>query len=204
MNEFSDPGQDPRHGPQGMTGRRVPPPKPPIRPEAQPRTPALPPEPRRPTAHEPVQLRMVWDGCKREVEGVRIESPDGQTYTRVRPAETLAAEVREAFAHVLAEDIVAAVWPDPSAGMFPLASSAKLLTVTEDLLDPRLLAARLVGAIVQVAAVHAGILAPVARVWGRPPGSVPLVFGSGSQRPQGAGCAVCGPHALGRGGVFDQ
>jgi hypothetical protein len=167
MNEFSDPGQQPEHGPRPMTGRRVPPPKPPIRPVAQPRPPAPRPEPRRPPADGPVQLRMVWDGWTGEVEGVRIERPDGRTYIDRRPAETLAAEVRKAFAHVLAEDIVAAVWPDPSAGMFPPASGAELLTVTEDLLDPQLLAARLVGAIVQVAAVHAGILAPVARVMGQ-------------------------------------
>jgi hypothetical protein len=110
---------------------------------------------------------MVWDGSTGEVEVVGIENPDGQTYTNVRPAETLATEAREAFGHLLAEEIVAAVWPDPSAGMCPPASSAELLTVTEDLLDPQLLAARLVGAIVQVAAVHAGILAPAARVMGQ-------------------------------------
>jgi len=110
---------------------------------------------------------MVWDGWTGQVEVVRIESPDGKTYASRRPAETLAVEVREAFAHFLAEDLVAAVWPDPSAGMCPPASGAELLTLTEDLLDPQLLAARLVGAIVQVAAFHAGILAPVARVMGQ-------------------------------------
>jgi hypothetical protein len=167
-NESADPGQQPRHDPRRrVPGRRLPPPTPPIRPEAQPRPAAPRPEPRRPPADGPVQLRMVWDGWTGEVEGVRIERPDGRTYIARRPAETPAAEVREAFAHVLAEDIVAAVWPDPSAGMFPPASGAELLTVTEDLLDPQLLAARLVGASVQVAAVHAGIPAPVARVMGQ-------------------------------------
>jgi hypothetical protein len=161
MNESSDPGQQPRHNPpRRMTGRRLPPSPPPIRPEAQ------PPKPRRPAADGPVQVHMVWDGWTGQVEVVRIESPDGKTYASRRPAETLAVEVREAFAHFLAEDLVAAVWPDPTAGMCPPASSAELLTVTEDLLDPQLLAARLVGAVVQVAAVHAG-MAPVARVMGQ-------------------------------------
>jgi hypothetical protein len=113
-----------------------------------------------------VQVRIVWDGRTGEIEGVRVRNPDGRTYTSVRPTERLAADVRQAFAHFLAEDIVAAVWHVPSTGTGLPASSAELLTIAEELLDPRLLAAELVRITVQVAAVHAG-LAPIARVMGQ-------------------------------------
>jgi hypothetical protein len=116
-------------------------------------------------------------GCRLVVAAV--ESADGQnvvgkercrklpSYDQIGMPLTLAAEVRQAFAEFLAEDIVAAVWPDPSAGLRPQASSTELLSAAEKLLDPRLLAAELVRATVQIAAFHAGIPFPVARVMGQ-------------------------------------
>ena len=138
-----------------------------------PDAPAAPAEPepraRRSPADKSVQLRMVWDGRTDEIKGVRVRKwdPDGWTYTSVRPTEKLAEDVRRAFAHFLAEDVVAAVWHVPSTGLGSLANSAEVLTAAEDLLDPRLLAAEMVRIIVQAAAAHAGIPLPVARVMGQ-------------------------------------
>jgi hypothetical protein len=109
---------------------------------------------------------LVWNGWTGAIEGVFIRTPDrpeSPTYASVPPTEGLAADVREAIIDYLATRIVNAVWPARSTGTDPAASSAEPLTV----LDPRLLAAELVAAIVQVAAVHAGIPAPVAQVMGK-------------------------------------
>ena len=115
---------------------------------------------------------MVWNGRTDEVKGVRLWSADTQTYRSVRPTERLVADVRQAFAHFVAEDIVAAVWPAPGTGMGSPVSSAELLNVAEELLDPRLLAAEVVRVMVQIAAVHAGIPPPVARVMGQAAGDL--------------------------------
>jgi hypothetical protein len=137
----------------------------------------LPPSPPRPgsgrsPAGRPVQVRLVWDGWPGEIEGVRVRNVNTRTYSSVRPTERLAADVREAFAHFVADGIVAAVWPAPGTGLGPPASSAELLNVTEELLDPRLLAAEVVRVIVQIAAVHAGIPPFVARVMGQAAGDL--------------------------------
>ena len=110
---------------------------------------------------------MAWNGWDYQIEGAGIGNPGEQPSTSVRPTGRLGAEVRQAFAEFLAENIVAAVWPVPSTGLRPPGSSAELLNVAEELLDPRLLAAELVRATVQVAAFHAGIPLPVARVMGQ-------------------------------------
>jgi hypothetical protein len=115
----------------------------------------------------PVQVRLVRNGWTGAIEGVRIRNPDRPTDTIVRPTGSLAAEVRQAFADFLAEAIVDAVWPVLSAGMRPPASSSEMLSLAEELLDPRLLAGELARAVVQVAAVHAGIPLPVARLMGK-------------------------------------
>jgi hypothetical protein len=120
----------------------------------------------------PVQVRLVWSGWPGEIEGVRVRKVNTQTYSSVRPTERLAADIRKAFAHFVAEDIVAAVWPAPGTGTGPPASSAELLNVTEELLDPRLLAAEVIRVIVQIAAVHAGIPPFVARVMGQAAGDL--------------------------------
>jgi hypothetical protein len=120
----------------------------------------------------PVQVRVVWNGWSGEVEGVRLRDSYRRTERAVRPTGRLAAEVRQAFARFLAEDIVAAVWPVPSTGMSPPAGNAEMLALAEGLLDPRILAAKLVEATVQVAAVHAGIPPLVARVMGQAAGDL--------------------------------
>jgi hypothetical protein len=127
---------------------------------------------RRLSANGPVPLRLVWSGWPGEIEGVRVRNVNTQTYSSVRPTERLAADIREAFARFVAEDIVAAVCPVSGTSMGPLVSSAELLTVTEGLLDPRLLAAEVVRVIVQVAAVHAGIPPFVARLMGQAAGDL--------------------------------
>jgi hypothetical protein len=98
-----------------------------------------------------VWVRLVWSGRPREIEGVRVRNVKTQTYSSVRPTERLAADIREAFANFVAEDIVAAVCPAPGTVIGQRASSAELLNVTEKLLDPRLLAAEVVRVFVQIA-----------------------------------------------------
>jgi hypothetical protein len=120
----------------------------------------------------PVQVRLVWSGRPGEIEGVRVWNVNTQRYSSVRPTESLAADVREAFAHFVAEDIVAAVWPASGTGVGPPASSAELLNVTEELLDPRLLVAEVIRVFVQIAAVHAGIPPFAARVMGQAAGDL--------------------------------
>jgi hypothetical protein len=115
-------------------------------------------------------VRVVWNGWS--VEGARIRDTYRQTDRTVRPTGRLAAEVRQAFAEFLAEEIVAAVWPVPSTGMSLPATNAEMLSLAEELLDPRILAAKLIEATVQVAAVHAGIPPPVARVMGQAAGKL--------------------------------
>jgi hypothetical protein len=124
------------------------------------------------SANGPVWVRLVWSSRLGEIEEVRVRNVTTQTYSSVRPTERLAADVRKAFAHFVADDIVAAVWPAPGTGMGPPARSAELLNVTEELLDPRLLAAEVVRVIVQIAAVHAGIPPFVARVIGQAAGDL--------------------------------
>jgi hypothetical protein len=157
MNESAYPGQQPEDDPQWPRRYRVP------------GRPSLPsqPTPWRPPPDRPVQVRLVRNGWTGAIEGVRIRNPDRSTYTIVRPTGSLAAEVRQAFADFLAEAIVNAVWPVLSAGMRPPASSSEMLSLAEELLDPRLLAGELARALVQVAAVHAGIPLPVARLMGK-------------------------------------
>ena len=132
----------------------------------------------------PVQVRVIWNDWPGEIGGAGVRNANTQSYdsvwrTRTPPTpedlaapgtvqDRLAGDVRQAFADFLAEDIRAAVCPAPRPwGMRPPGSSAELFTVVKDLLDPRLLAAALVQATVQVAAVHAGIPLPVARVMGQ-------------------------------------
>jgi hypothetical protein len=183
MNEFTYPGQQPADNPRRRLRRHpreVPldpglPTTPPISESDEYPDPRLPPSPssQRPSlwssVDRQVQVRIVWDGRTGEIEGVRVRiwDPDGRTYASVRPTERLAADVRQAFAHFLADDIVAAVWRIPSTGTDLPASSADLLAIAEKLLDPRLLAAELVRITVQVAAVHAGIPPSIAQVMGQ-------------------------------------
>jgi hypothetical protein len=101
---------------------------------------------------------MVWNGWTGGIERVRRWDASTPSYNSVRPTETLAEDVRQAFAHVLAEEIIAAAWHVPSG--------AEPLTVVEELLDPRLLAARLVEVTVQAAAFHVGILPPADQAMG--------------------------------------
>jgi hypothetical protein len=124
------------------------------------------------SANGPVWVRLVWSGRSGEIEGVRVRNANTQTYSSVRPTDRLAADIREAFAHFIAEDIVAAAWPASGTGVGPPTSSAELLNVTEELLDPRLLAAEVIRVIVQIAAVHAGIPPFVARVMGQAAGDL--------------------------------
>ena len=122
-------------------------------------------QPARPA--RPVLARVVWNDWTAEIGAVGMWDADAQTYDTVRPTGRRAAEVRQAFADFLAESIVDAVWPVPSTGMRPPASRAELLTVAEKLLNPRQLAGELVGATVQIAAVHAGIPPFAARLMGQ-------------------------------------
>ena len=162
MSEFAGPGQQPTDSPRPRWRKRA---------EALPPT---QPGPWRSSAAREVQVRIVWDNRTGEIEGIRVRrwDPDRRTYASVRPTEQLAADVRQAFAHFLAEDIVADIWHVPSTGMCPPVRNAEVLTVAEELLDPRLLAAELVRVTAQVAAVHAGIPPPVARVMGQAAGDL--------------------------------
>lgn len=123
-------------------------------------------------ANAPVQVRLEWSGWPVEIQEVRLRNVNTQADIRVRPTGRLVADVRRAFAQVLAEEIVAAAWPAPVTGMRSPASSAELLNIAEESLDPRLLAAEVVRVIVQIAAVHAGIPLPVARVMGQAAGNL--------------------------------
>ena len=118
------------------------------------------------------QVRVVWNGRTDHIEGVRLRRADKQTYRSVRPTERLVADVHQAFAHFVADDIVATVWPAPVPGTVSPVSSAKLLDIAEQLLDPQLLAAGVVRVLVQIAAVHAGIPPPVAHVMGQAAGDL--------------------------------
>jgi hypothetical protein len=146
------------------------------RPEVTPARPGGSPGPSSPATQ---QVRLVWNDWPGEIGGVGVWNANTQSYdsvwrTRTPPTpgaparpgtveDRLAREVRQAFADFLAEEIRAAVCPAPRPeGMRPPGSSAELFTVVEDLLDPRLLAAELIRATVQVAALHAGIPQPVA------------------------------------------
>ena len=103
---------------------------------------------------------------------MRLRNVNTQAESTVRPTGRLVADVRRAFAQVLAEQIVAAVWPAPVTGMSSPASSAELLDVSEEALDPGLLAVEVVRVTVQIAAVHAGIPPVVARVMGQAAGDL--------------------------------
>jgi len=170
MNEFPGPGQQPADNLPAWSG--WPNPVDPGLPDTLPPTLSSQPGSWTPPADRPVRVRLVWNGWPREIEGVRVRNVNTQTYSSVRPTERLAADIRKAFAHFVAEDIVAAVWPASGTGVGPPARSAELLNVTEELLDPRLLAAEVVRVIVQIAAVHAGIPPFVARLMGQAAGDL--------------------------------
>jgi hypothetical protein len=186
MNEFVDPSQQPADNPRRRSAKWFPepddapwsgvPPPPATRPEVTPARPGGSPGPSSPATQ---QVRLVWNDWPGEIGGVGVWNANTQSYdsvwrTRTPPTpgaparpgtveDRLAREVRQAFADFLAEEIRAAVCPAPRPeGMRPPGSSAELFTVVEDLLDPRLLAAELIRATVQVAALHAGIPQPVA------------------------------------------
>jgi hypothetical protein len=178
MNEFVDPGQRPADNPLRPPRRPL---RPPRWPKPPPTYPALPypvlPQPQ-PSgspwlyADRPVQVRLVWSGWPVEIQGVRLRDVNTQTDSTVRPTGRLVADARRAFAQVLAEEIVATVWPAPVTGMSSPASSAELLNIAEESLDPRLLAAEVVRVTVQIAAVHAGIPPFVARLMGQVAGNL--------------------------------
>ena len=177
MSEFGRPKDS-----TWVTPPKGPPVPHPLPPPTDPRLPTTQPQPPRSrrapdwrpwfSANGPVWVRLVWSGRADEIEEVRVRNVKTQTYSSVRPTERLAADIRGAFAHFVAEDIVAAVCPAPGTGIGPPASSAELLNVTEKLLDPRLLAAEAVRVIVQIAAVHAGIPPFAARVMGQAAGDL--------------------------------
>jgi hypothetical protein len=175
MNEFGDPGQQPMDNPRRRWGWSDTPPTRWPHELLQSRQPqpsgraswyATSPDDRS------LQMRVVWNGWSDEVAGARIWDTYPQTDSAARPAGRLAAEVRQAFAQFLADEITAAVWPVPSAGPTFPASHAEMLALAEELLDPRILAAKLVAATVRVAAVHAGIPSPVAQVMGQAAGDL--------------------------------
>jgi hypothetical protein len=145
----------------------------PLLPQPQPpRSARAPDAPRWFSVNMPVWVRLVWNARSGEIEEVRLRNVTTQAYSSVRPTERLAADIREAFARFVAEDIVAAVYPASGTSMGPPASSAELANVTEGLLDPRLLAAEVVRVTVQIAAVHAGIPPFVARLMGQAAGDL--------------------------------
>lgn len=111
------------------------------------------------------QVRVIRNAWTGEIVGVRIWNPDTRAYNSTRPTGANAAEARQAFARFLGT--AAAAWPGPGPGMQPPASGDELLALGEMLLDPRMLVVNLVGAAVQVAALHAGIPLLVAQAMGR-------------------------------------
>jgi hypothetical protein len=113
--------------------------------------------------NDPV-CRVVWNAWSGQVEGVAVWNPRTWTWDVVRPTGTFAAEVRAAFADVIGEEIVNAIWS--GAGIRPPASRSELLSVVEGLLDPQVLILKLVQATAQVAALHAGFPPPIARLVG--------------------------------------
>lgn len=108
-------------------------------------------------------VRNAWTG---EIEGIGVWNPSTWSYDVVRPTGTFAAEVRETFARLIAEALVDAIWP-VSGTLRPPASGGELLTIAEALLDPRILVAKVAGAVAEVAALHAGFPPVVARVIGQ-------------------------------------
>ena len=189
MNEFVDPSQQPTDNPRRRSTKWFPepddsrrsnvPPPPlseldvtPAAPAAQPDRSPLPTDldvtPAAPADRPPpILVWVVWYGGTGEVAGARVWNPKRQADRSVRPTGTFAVEVRQAFAQFLAEDIIAAIWPVPHAGMSSPASNSEMLNLAEKLLDPRILAAKLVEATVQLAAAHAGIPLPFARMMGQ-------------------------------------
>ena len=168
MNEFVDPSQQPTDNPRRWSAKWFPepddsrrsnvPPPPlseldvtPAAPAAQPDRSPLPTDldvtPAAPADRPPpILVWVVWYGGTGEVAGARVWNPKRQADRSVRPTGTFAVEVRQAFAQFLAEDIIAAIWPVPHAGMSSPASNSEMLNLAEKLLDPRILAAKLVEA----------------------------------------------------------
>jgi hypothetical protein len=96
-----------------------------------------------------------------EIVGAGVWHPKSGTYKIVRSDGPFDARVRDEFAHLIAQDIAAALWPGPSTGMRLPASVAQALP------DPQTLVIRLIGAIAQAAAIHAGFPPAVAKMVGQ-------------------------------------
>jgi hypothetical protein len=127
-----------------------------------------------------------------EIKSVAVWSP-GHRYWAVRP-DRAELDVFRGFAKQVAGEIVASAWPAGgggiggggiggggigaagagAAGTSPLAEAAALsaegaalLSIVQELTEPRLLICRVVGVMAQIAAVHVGFAVPVAEKIGQ-------------------------------------
>ena len=122
-----------------------------------------------------------------EIKSVAVWSP-GHRYWAVRP-DRAELDVFRGFAKQVAGEIVASAWPAGGGGIggagigaagagaagtsLPAeaaalsAEGAALLSIVQELTEPRLLICRVVGAMAQIAAVHVGFAVPVAEKIGQ-------------------------------------
>ena len=103
------------------------------------------------SANDPV-CRVAWNAWSSQVEAVAVWNPPTWAWDTVRPAGRFASEVQAA------KD----AWN----------TSDELASTVEALLDPEILTVKLIQATAQVAALHAGFPAPVARLVGHIAGKI--------------------------------
>jgi hypothetical protein len=102
-----------------------------------------------------------------EIKSVAVWSP-GHGYWAVRPGRAQTDVIRD-FAKQVAGEIVASARP---AGTNLPAEGAELLSLAQELTEPRLLLCRIVGVMAQIAAAHVGFPPVVAEAIGRLAGSL--------------------------------
>lgn len=114
-----------------------------------------------------------------EIKSVAVWQP-GHGYWAVRP-DGAQLEVIRVFAKQVADGVVASVWPggtgaggagvDLGGASLP-AEGAELLSLAQELAEPRLLICRVVGVMAQIAAAHVGFPSLAAEAIGRLAGSL--------------------------------
>jgi hypothetical protein len=136
--------------------------------------------------------RVICPAGTDEIKSVAVWSPERHRYWAVRP-DAAELDVLRGFARQVADEIVASVRPAGGGGIgvagvgaagssLPAeaaalaAEGAVLLPIVQELTEPRLLICRVVGVMAQIAAVHVGFPAGVARAIGQLAGSLASQF----------------------------
>jgi hypothetical protein len=115
--------------------------------------------------------RVICDTETGRIKSVAVWWPD-HGYSVVRPKGSELGAIGWKFAGQVANEIAAGIWPRDGARTSLPTKGAALLSIVQDLLDPRIFASRVVGVMAQIAALKVGFPLKIARLIGELAGNL--------------------------------